>query len=146
MLWSENFTWLYYCYAFFRYPFRQNTDFLYLTGFQEPDAVLVLRKLLPKLWVEGRYFQGYAIFDQSLMKIKQFFIVQKPWRVSHCLHIRVPCSFNLQTPKGNYSLQYFLFISSVFMLRFNWIQQAPGWIQNLVKGSLDKLLPNGGQS
>ena len=28
----------------FRYPFRQNTDFLYLTGFQEPDAVLVLRK------------------------------------------------------------------------------------------------------
>ena len=32
------------------------------------------------------------------------------------------------------------------MLRFNWIQQAPGWIQNLVKGSLDKCLPNGGQS
>jgi len=26
------------------YPFRQNTDFLYLTGFQQPDAVLVLRK------------------------------------------------------------------------------------------------------
>ncbi|XP_001626195.2 xaa-Pro aminopeptidase 3 isoform X1 [Nematostella vectensis] len=24
------------------YPFRQNTDFLYLTGFQEPDAVLLL--------------------------------------------------------------------------------------------------------
>ncbi|KAK3728244.1 hypothetical protein QZH41_019620 [Actinostola sp. cb2023] len=24
------------------YPFRQNTDFLYLTGFQEPDAVLIL--------------------------------------------------------------------------------------------------------
>ena len=28
----------------YRYPFRQNTDFLYLTGFQQPDAVLVLRK------------------------------------------------------------------------------------------------------
>lgn len=27
------------------YPFRQNTDFLYLTGFQEPDAVLVLQTL-----------------------------------------------------------------------------------------------------
>lgn len=27
------------------YPFRQNTDFLYLTGFQEPDAVLVLQSV-----------------------------------------------------------------------------------------------------
>eukprot|EP01103_Thecamoeba_quadrilineata_P015299 TRINITY_DN4793_c0_g1_i2.p1 TRINITY_DN4793_c0_g1~~TRINITY_DN4793_c0_g1_i2.p1 ORF type:complete len:398 (+),score=35.59 TRINITY_DN4793_c0_g1_i2:173-1195(+) len=26
------------------YTFRQNSDFLYLTGFQEPDALLVLRK------------------------------------------------------------------------------------------------------
>ena len=33
-----------YVFGIFRYPFRQNTDFLYLTGFQEPDAVLVLRK------------------------------------------------------------------------------------------------------
>ena len=24
------------------YPFRQNSDFFYLTGFEEPDAVLVL--------------------------------------------------------------------------------------------------------
>ncbi|KAL9988651.1 hypothetical protein ACROYT_G003121 [Oculina patagonica] len=27
------------------YPFRQNTDFLYLTGFQQPDAVLVLQSV-----------------------------------------------------------------------------------------------------
>ncbi|CAH3025515.1 unnamed protein product [Porites evermanni] len=27
------------------YPFQQNTDFLYLTGFQEPDAVLVLQSV-----------------------------------------------------------------------------------------------------
>ncbi|KAK7489851.1 hypothetical protein BaRGS_00018873 [Batillaria attramentaria] len=29
------------------YPFRQNTDFLYLSGFQEPDSVLVIQSCSP---------------------------------------------------------------------------------------------------
>ena len=36
------------------YPFRQDSDFLYLTGFNEPDAVMVL--------VPGRKFGEYILF------------------------------------------------------------------------------------
>ena len=42
------------------YPFRQSSDFLYLTGFQEADAILVLlpgrREVSPKLRQNPRRF------------------------------------------------------------------------------------------
>nr|AMO02518.1 xaa-pro aminopeptidase 3 [Tityus serrulatus] len=36
------------------YPFRQNTDFLYMTGFQEPDSVLILHSLPNKTLPEHK--------------------------------------------------------------------------------------------
>ena len=43
------------------YPFRQDSDFLYLTGFNEPDAVLVL--------VPGRKHGEYILFCRSSLII-----------------------------------------------------------------------------
>ena len=31
-------------YVSYRYPFRQNSNFLYLTGYHEPDSVLIVGK------------------------------------------------------------------------------------------------------
>ena len=38
-------------YVSYRYPFRQNSNFLYLTGYHEPDSVLIVGKYWIKNWL-----------------------------------------------------------------------------------------------
>lgn len=55
------------------YPFRQNTDFLYLTGFQEADAVLVLQS------VEGLPFPAH----KSTLFIQPYDPKRELWEGKH---------------------------------------------------------------